>query len=183
MKRHYTYKVTLFETGQFYIGVRSFDGDPLNDPYKGSMVSWKVDKTKLVKEVICEYDTRLCANEAEKFMLTLQLKANKNPLCMNAYVPDVGYCTLGIKRPWMSEWNKVRVITAETREKLSKAQKGKEAWNKGVPSNLKGYTRKEEVKQKISETKKNRSIEDKLEIARKAWETRRKNEKNNIQRG
>ena len=127
MKRHYTYKVTLPETGQFYIGVRSFNGDIFQDPYKGSMKHWKVDKNLLEKEIICEYDTREAANEAEIFMLILQLKGNKNPLCMNAHIPTIGFCTAGKKMPYTDEHRKNQSIAQRGKKMPPMDEKTKQA--------------------------------------------------------
>ena len=97
-KYHYTYKVTLEETGEFYIGVRSSKSEPhLDNKYKGSMVSWKVDKSKLKKEILGIYKTRKEANEKEISLLMLYKKQNKDSLCKNAHIPSVGFCMNGIK--------------------------------------------------------------------------------------
>lgn len=101
-KYHYTYKVTLEETGQFYIGVRSSKLEPeLDVKYKGSMVSWKVDKKLLKKEIIEVYDSREEANEDEFQLIEIEKIQLKNNLCMNAHIPSKGFCMNGIK--WTDE--------------------------------------------------------------------------------
>jgi hypothetical protein len=157
--------LTLPDTNQFYIGVRSCTCDPLVDTYMGSMKSWKVDRTKLTKEIICEYDTRECANDAECFMITIQKKANQNPLCMNKHTGKT-FCTTGLRFK-MTEAQKVKISTAqkgrqfseEHRKKLSEKKQGYTPWNKdktGLPGHTpwnKGMPRTDEEIQKQKQTR------------------------------
>jgi len=80
MKYHYVYKVILPETNEFYIGSRSCICKPSLDNYKGSMKTWKVDKTKLIKEIIKEFDNRDLAMmyEAELLNIYINDKLNRN---------------------------------------------------------------------------------------------------------
>ena len=97
-KYHYTYRVTLEETGEFYIGVRSSKVEPeLDTKYLGSMVSWKVNKKLLKKEIIDIYDSREEANEDEIQLIDIEKNQIKNKLCMNAHIPSKGFCMSGIK--------------------------------------------------------------------------------------
>lgn len=67
---HYVYKVTLPETGEFYIGSRSSKDLPEKDSYRGSMSVWKVDKTKLIKEIIkSDFKDRFSAMQFEAKMI------------------------------------------------------------------------------------------------------------------
>jgi len=94
---HYTYMLTLEGSEEFYIGVRSCRCEIKDDNYMGSMVTWKPDKSKLTKKIISIYNNRETANKAERFMILLQKKYNKNILCKNAYVPNLGFCNYGYK--------------------------------------------------------------------------------------
>jgi phage replication O-like protein O len=64
--KHYTYRVTLPATGEFYLGVRSCKCHPNQDRYVGSG-NWisTVEKGELVKEVIQIFDNRQDAERAE----------------------------------------------------------------------------------------------------------------------
>lgn len=67
---HYVYKVTLPETGEFYIGSRSSKDLPEKDSYRGSMSVWRVDKTKLIKEIIkSDFQDRFSAMQFEAKMI------------------------------------------------------------------------------------------------------------------
>jgi len=108
---HYVYKLTNANTGEFYIGVRSCYGNITDDTYMGSMVSWNVDKSTLVKTIIDDsFNTRRDANIAEIELLKEHID---NPLNRNYHIPSVGFCCLGLKR---SDEHKVRL------SKLKKSQ-------------------------------------------------------------
>jgi hypothetical protein len=135
--KHYTYKITQPLTGFYYIGVRSCEGEPINDNYKGSMISWKLtkeEKSLCIKEIIAQYDTREEANEDEEFMINQIKKDWKDSNCKNGNSGKGKFCTLGLSH------------TEETKQKMSISQKGK-------PSPHKGKKRKplsEEHKAKLS---------------------------------
>ena len=146
MKRHYTYKVTLPETGEYYIGVRSTSKDISLDNYKGSMLSWKVDKTKLIKEVYREFDTREDAEEWESLAIETCIK---DPLNKNAHIPGIGFSTYGLpKIPWNKNKktgpnlklkgrpSPLKGVKSGPNPKLSEVMKGKNKgripWNKGL---------------------------------------------------
>lgn len=81
--RHYVYKMTEAETGRFYIGKRSFDGDPKADTYQGSGAWVKQAQAKramLVKSILAEFDS---ATEALKFEWAAIKSVDADPLCMN----------------------------------------------------------------------------------------------------
>ena len=150
---HYTYILTDDTTNEFYIGVRSSKCHPKDDiKYMGSMKTWKVDKLKLTKEIICLYDTRQAANDAEVFMLTIQLKYNKNKLCRNACISNRHFYIEGQKRTEafkenLSKSRKGIPRDKDTVKKMSDSLKGNIPWNKGKKT--KKLT--EEHKNKISE--------------------------------
>lgn len=74
MKTHYTYILLHKETDEFYIGVRTCEGNPDKDNYKGSMIRWKPDKSKLDKKVLRTFDTREEANQHEYELIELFIK-------------------------------------------------------------------------------------------------------------
>ena len=141
---HYTYIVILPTTGEFYIGVRSSKCLPEDDTYKGSMKTWKVDKTKLVKGIFNVFSTREEANEDEERLIK---KYINEPLNRN-YHNTKNFCNKGLK------------CSEETKLKLSIAKKGK-----------KGKPRSEETKLKISIAKKGKPHSEdskiKMSIAKK----------------
>ena len=106
---HYVYKLTNPITNEFYIGVRSCNGDSNRDDYMGSMATWVVDKSILVKTIIDDaFKTRKQANIKEVQLLKENID---NPLNRNYHIPSVGFCCFGIKYP------------AEHRKKLSELKK------------------------------------------------------------
>lgn len=80
---HYVYRLTDSDTGRFYIGVRSFEGSPDQDSYRGSG-AWpngmRFNGVTLAREVLAIFADRAVAEQAEAAMIA----ANRNnPLCMN----------------------------------------------------------------------------------------------------
>jgi hypothetical protein len=84
---HYTFRVTNLETGEFHIGVRSFNGDPELDVYRGSS-KWVMDmvgrEIPLHREVLEVFDNPVEAMAAE---LRLFRELGSNPLCRNEQAP------------------------------------------------------------------------------------------------
>jgi hypothetical protein len=113
--RHYTYKLTLPETGEYYIGVRSCKGEPLKDKYKGSMNTWKVNKLDLVKEIYCEFNSRDEANEWEQLAI---FSCIDDKLNRNYHIPNVGFCMFG------------KIHSDETKAKIKKSCEGINLGNK-----------------------------------------------------
>jgi len=180
-KYHYTYKLTEFETGLFYVGVRSCKCEPEEDTkYMGSMLHWKVDKSNLIKEIISVYDTREIANEAEIFMIRLQLKLNKNHLCMNVHIPNIGFCTAGKKmndefRRKVGDTSRGRIHSDETKHKISEAHKGKKLSNetkRKMSESKKGTAHSDQTKLKLREANIGKKISD--ETKRKISEASKK---------
>lgn len=110
---HYVYKIIDPITKEYYIGVRSFKGRVEDDSYMGSMITWKPeDKSRLIKEVIKDdFTSRTQANLFERDLQIIALKENKDPLCMNGYISDVGFCTYGKPK---SDETKRKLSTATT---------------------------------------------------------------------
>jgi hypothetical protein len=166
MKTHYTYILLHRETGEFYIGVRTCEGNPENDNYKGSMSTWKPDKSKLDKKVLRTFDTRKEANTHEIELLKLFVK---DPLNRNYHIPSEGFNTQGIvrseeTRKKMSEQRKGIKYSEETKRKMSESRKGVIPWNKGkkmsdesrknMSEGAKGKKLSEETRKKMSEQRK-----------------------------
>jgi len=106
---HYVYELRHPITDEFYIGVRSCNKDSLSDNYMGSMATWNVDKSILVKTIIDDtFKTRKEANIKEVQLLKENID---NPLNRNYHIPSIGFCCLGIKR------------STEYKNKLSKIKK------------------------------------------------------------
>lgn len=86
MKTYYAYKITDKNTGEFYYGSRSYEGDIENDTYMGSMVTWKPNEENLIKEIIrSDFKNR---DELLEFESNLISKHIKNPLNRNYHIPS-----------------------------------------------------------------------------------------------
>jgi group I intron endonuclease len=108
---HYTYKVTHKDTGEYYIGSRSCSGLVSDDfDYKGSMVSWKVDKSYLIKQIID--DTFSDRNGAILSEQKLILDCINDALNRNYNIPGIGF------------HNTNRVFDSTTRKKMSSSRVG-----------------------------------------------------------
>jgi len=84
---HYVYMVKIPETGEYYYGSRKCECLPEEDlNYKGSMVTWKPDKSKLVKEIL---DTNLSTHyDAVSKEAKLILEHWNDPLNKNFCLPN-----------------------------------------------------------------------------------------------
>lgn len=151
---HYIYKVTDPNTGEFYIGRRSSNLEPeLDIDYKGSMMSWSKEedfnKDILIKEILIkniETVKELC--ELESSMIELEIK---NPLNKNAHIPSKGFYITGPlkddhKKKISESWN-TRVVSEETKKKMSESRKNSSVVKKMIES--------KEWRDKISESVKN----------------------------
>jgi hypothetical protein len=80
---HYVYRLTHRETGEFYVGVRSFLGDPEQDSYRGSG-RWPTGAAYrgevLDRIIIAAFDSRTEAEQAEAAMIEQSMK---DPRCRN----------------------------------------------------------------------------------------------------
>jgi hypothetical protein len=85
---HYVYKITDPATGEYYIGKRSFVGDPAADPYRGSG-EWpkhaRAQGRTLVKEILSVVDSSEAAIVEER---AFQRRADADPLCRNIELPS-----------------------------------------------------------------------------------------------
>lgn len=140
---HYTYKVILPETNEYYIGVRSCKCLPEEDSYMGSMKTWKVDKSKLIKHIYTTFESREEANEWESLAIETCID---DPLNRNYFIPNLRFHMLGYNHTKEAKekiGKAARNMSQETRKKLSESKKGN--------SNALGFKHTEETKNKISE--------------------------------
>jgi hypothetical protein len=92
---HYTYKLELPETNEYYFGSRTSKVEPTKDiHYLGSMKSWKPDKKKLIKTIIkSDFSNR---EECVKHERELIIEHRTDKLNKNGHIPGVGFNTLGL---------------------------------------------------------------------------------------
>lgn len=117
---HYIYKTTNMINQKFYIGRRSSDMHPDEDPYLGSgkrlkSAIKKYGRDNFTKEIIAiveNYDTLV---ETEKIIVCEQLILDK--MCYNLAIGGHGGYT--------SYENRVFTHTEEAKEKIGKANKGR----------------------------------------------------------
>jgi hypothetical protein len=86
---HYTYKVWNPATGEYYLGKRSFNGDPEQDTYRGSG-KWtrevEARGVSLLRTVIEVFET---SEEALAAEVRLFREADGDPLCKNEQLPSL----------------------------------------------------------------------------------------------
>ncbi|WP_341785685.1 helix-turn-helix domain-containing protein [Pseudomonas nicosulfuronedens] len=83
---HYVYRIEHMPSGQFYIGLRSVEGDPGQDAYFGSGVACKWLETRRAecqKHVVATFDSRKEASEFESLEIAAAISS---PLCLNQRV-------------------------------------------------------------------------------------------------
>jgi hypothetical protein len=156
MSYFYIYKMTHPETGEFYIGRRTSNKKPSEDiSYRGSSITWYKNLNKviineiLIKEILVEnLESQEELNEIEIKWISENIK---NPLCMNAHIPNVGFYTSGP----MSEHSK---------KKMSIASKGKRKSEEHC-KNIKERIISEETRNKMSKSKLNMSDETKKKLS------------------
>jgi hypothetical protein len=91
---HYVYKLIHNESGEFYIGSRSSLLHPSIDGYMGSMKTWKINKTTLIKEILKEgFLTIDELREYEKMMIEESID---DPLNRNYHIPPIQFRTNGM---------------------------------------------------------------------------------------
>ena len=162
--KHYNYKITNIDTGEFYVEVRSCKCEIEDDKYMGSSSIWtkayiKEHKDVLKKEILEVFATRILANGGEVKLLK---EVKNNPLCINKYfdyTPDV----TGTKQTpeWIAKRCKSGKLanfyghhhTEETKKQISKTLKGREitqAHRDKIAKAISGIKRSEETKKKVS---------------------------------
>lgn len=165
---HYVYRIDEIVTGEFYIGVRSCKCQIEDDPYLGSMRSWKPNKSNLRKTVLGTFASRKEANEFEAIMLEMFIDKEKYPMNRN-YVNFPNWCTYGSHpkmpprtiehRKKLSERMKGRSLSEETKRKMRETTTGRKmpkSFSEAVSKALKGRVFSEEHKLKLREAFKNR---------------------------
>jgi len=168
MEIHYIYKITNSQTQEFYIGLRTSKCEALFDKYMGSSSVWnreyiKTNKDILVKEILCQVDTR---KELKLKEVEILKTFEGNSLCINKLFKIIP-CHLGVKQS--KEWIEKRKVfgekngffgrhhTEEAKAAMSaklKGQKRSEEFSKRNSEIHKGKVLTEEIKIKISKSKK-----------------------------
>jgi len=93
LKYNYVYRLDHIKTGEFYFGSRTSKYHPTIDEYKGSMRTWKPDKTKLIKTIL-RYDFKT-RKEAVLYEAELISKQIDDPLNRNYHIPPNTFHTEG----------------------------------------------------------------------------------------
>lgn len=173
---HYTYKLELPETKEYYFGSRTSKVKPTDDVYyMGSMKSWRPNKKKLVKTIIREdFNSR---EECIKHERELILNHRQDKLNMNGHIPGVSFNTLGLGQ-YIDENGKIFRVSknddlvlngvlkpfwlgkkhnADSIKKMSESALGKkltEETKKKMSNFWKGKPKSDETKKKMSESAK-----------------------------
>ena len=166
-RKPYIYKVTNFETDQYYIGSQcsgkivgvNYFTSSTNKKFKEDFNTYREEKYEIT--IIKEFDDPKECVRAENYIIRNYIQ-KRDDLCLNRFYccgKEKIFSTVGIHH------------SEETRKKISETKKGipsplkgihhseetgkkiSEA-KKGVPSPLKGIHRSEETRKKISEAKK-----------------------------
>lgn len=102
---HYVYRIDRPSTGEWYIGLRSTESAPLEDPYMGSGTLLRRKRTGSpdgwVKTVLVQVESREEAARIEGELIGLDQVAD--PLCLNL-IPGGEVGTLGMARPAHVNW-------------------------------------------------------------------------------
>ena len=169
-RKHYIYKVTNLETGQYYIGSQcsgktigvNYFTSSTNKEFMEGFKTYREEKYKI--EIIKEFeefeeleDPKKCVR-VENYMIRDHMLL-KDGLCLNKFCCCNGEKIFSRVGTHHSE---------ETRKKLSITHKGQSPWNKGIPSPKKGIPLPEETRKKLSEALKGRPLseETKQKISR-----------------
>jgi hypothetical protein len=153
---HYVYKLTNPTSGEFYYGSRTCKCNPNDDTYMGSMVSWKVDKSILIKEIVDDsFESR---NQALEYEANIIKQHIKNKLNRNYNIPGNEFCNLGKKftdehRLKLKISHLGKKLTKLQKEKISKANIGRivtDTTKLKISNAISGIKRTDETKSKIS---------------------------------
>jgi hypothetical protein len=127
--KHYVYKIEDIITGEFYFGSRSYNGNPIDDLYMGSMKTWKPIKSNLIKIII--NDTFTNRDSATIYEKKIIKESINHPLNRNYNIPNIGFpvCAFGIKNP---NYGKTHTI----QWKFTHSEKMKEYYKSNKASNL-----------------------------------------------
>jgi hypothetical protein len=151
---HYLYKIKNLETNEYYVGVRSCNCLPEDDPYMGSSSVWTKDYIKanrkiLQKEILdSSFETRKLANGGEVELL----EANEgNESCINVLY---GLIPSHLGRKQTQEWIAKRTKYGEENGMFGKHHT--EEAKKAMSEKLLGREVSEDARQRIGEAQKNR---------------------------
>ncbi len=181
---HYTYKLELPETKEYYFGSRTSKVKPTDDVYyMGSMKSWRPDKKKLVKTIIREdFNTR---EECIKHERELIINHREDKLNMNGHIPGIGFSTIGLGQ-YVDENGKIFRVSKNDDLVLSGVlkpfwlgKKHNEGSRKKMRDSALGKKLKEETKIKMSDFWKGKS---KSEETKKKMSESSKGNNNNYKR-
>jgi hypothetical protein len=181
---HYTYKLELPETKEYYFGSRTSKVKPTDDVYyMGSMKSWRPDKKKLVKTIIREdFNTR---EECIKHERELIINHREDKLNMNGHIPGIGFSTIGLGQ-YVDENGKIFRVSKNDDLVLSGVlkpfwlgKKHNEESRKKMRDSALGKKLKEETKIKMSDFWKGKS---KSEETKKKMSESSKGNNNNYKR-
>ena len=161
-RKPYIYKVTNLETGRYYIGSQcsgktigvNYFTSSTNKEFWDDFKNYREEKYKI--EIIKEFVDPDECGRAENYIIRNYMLL-KDGLCLNKF-----YCCSGKK-----VFSAVGLHhSEETKQKMSKAHKGRPSGNKGmhhseetkhkISTSLKGMHRSEETRKKMSEASKNR---------------------------
>lgn len=123
---HIIYMTYDTTTGEYYIGLRSWRGDTEPPGYFGSYKKdsdWRPDKKNLVRITLAEYPDRETLKDEEVEWIRPHLG---KPLCKNLHNNRLHFDNWGKASNFLGKNH-----TEESREKMSKSQKGIVPWNKG----------------------------------------------------
>lgn len=161
------YKTTCIVNQKYYIGCHKTNN--LDDGYIGSGTIFKqavkkFGKENFVREILFEL-----SSEEEMFKKEMEIVSEdivNDPESYNLVVGGSGGFKVLDIESWKTKLKSSSakrknkspaaglVHTAETKQKISNAVKGKPAWNKGLPGTWTGKSHSAESKQRISESRK-----------------------------
>ncbi len=156
---YYVYRIYDPITKEFYIGSRCCKCTIEDDKYMGSYRTWNpIEKPRLIKSIL-KWDF-IDRNSAYAYEANIIKENIDNPLNRNYHIPVIGFRMDGVivseyTRKKISEAGKNRVVTNDTRNKISKTKRG---IPNRIDSNEKnrnahlGKTHTVEAKQKISKS-------------------------------
>ena len=162
-RKPYIYKVTNFETDQYYIGSQcsgkvvgvNYFTSSTNKKFKEGFKTYGEEKYEIT--IIKEFDDPKECVRVENYIIRNYMLL-KDGLCLNKFYCCNGkkvFSRVGIPSPKkgvpLSEKTKQKISQAlkgiplveETKQKMSQAKKGLPTWNKGIPQS-------EETRKKIS---------------------------------
>jgi hypothetical protein len=180
---HYTY-ITRAVDGRYYIGVRPCACLPAEDTYMGSHTDTSYFPTR--KKILSVFESRKAAMDHEIYLHELRDVGISHRYANRARQISTGFSTFGVTpspetKEKLSKALKGKIRSEEHRKKLGKARKGKklgplsEEHRRKISEAGKGKTRSEETRRRIKEvrtgTKRSEKTREKLrEVHRgKKW--------------